>query len=224
MLDTLYIEKRLEEEAEIKQIALELKMNYEVLYKALRTYDVKINYKKYVLRDELCEFLKRNNLQKLIQTSGIDQKIYNKMMKKEGITLRALVRVLNFFNIPFKLKLIKREEVDYGKAWCRFIVDFPKKNEWERRGKEVSELKDKRGEQLYSHLITSHTNKLRDIMTNKNIGSMTESRIMDTVIDILKESANLGMIIERNQDDQILNLTIKAIEQGKVIDIDKDVL
>ena len=133
MLDTLYIEKRLEEEAEIKQIALELKMNYEVFYKALRTYDVKINYKKYVLRDELCEFLKRNNLQKLIQTSGIDQKIYNKMMKKEGITLRALVRVLNFFNIPFKLKLIKREEVDYGKVWCRFIVDFPKKNEWERR-------------------------------------------------------------------------------------------
>ena len=107
MLDTLFIEKRLEEEVEIKQIALELKVNYEVLYKALRTYDVKINYKKYVLRDELCEFLKRNNLQKLIQTSGIDQKIYNKMMKKEGITLRALVRVLNFFNIPFKLKLIK---------------------------------------------------------------------------------------------------------------------
>ena len=61
-------------------------------------------------------------------------------------------------------------------------------------------------------------------MANKNIGSMTESRIMATVIDILKESANLGMIIERNQDDQVLNLTIKAIEQGKVIDIDKDVL
>jgi len=32
------------------------------------------------------------------------------------------------------------------------------------------------------------------------------------------------MIMERNQDDQVLNLTIKAIEQGKVIDIDKDVL
>ena len=91
MLDTLYIEKQLEEEVEIKQIALELKMNYEVLYKVLRTYDVEINYQKYVLRNELCEFLKRNNLQKLIQTSGIDQKIYNKMMKKEGITLRALV-------------------------------------------------------------------------------------------------------------------------------------
>lgn len=224
MLDTLYIEKRLEEEVEIKQIALELKMNYEILYKVLRTYDVEINYQKYVLRNELCEFLKRNNLQKLIQTSGIDQKIYNKMMKKEEITFRALVRVLNFFNIPFKLKLRKREEVDYGKAWSRFIVDFPNRIEWERKGKEVNELKDKRGEQLYSHLITSHTNKLRDIMANKNIGSMTESRIMATVIDILKESANLGMIIERNQDDQILNLTIKAIEQGKVIDIDKDVL
>lgn len=62
------------------------------------------------------------------------------------------------------------------------------------------------------------------ILSNKNIGSMTEGRIIETVTDIIRESINLGKIIERNQDDGVIAKTFKAINERKVIDVDKDVL
>ena len=224
MLDTLYIENRLKEEIEIKQIALELNINHETFYRMLMNYDIEITYQKYVLRNELSEFLRRNNLQKLSQASGMNEKTINKMMKREEITFKALVRILNFFSIPYNLKLVKFEPSEKNKTRRGYVVDFPNRAEWERRGKEVTELKDKRGEELYSHLITSHAKKLRMILSNKNIGSMTEGRIIETVTDIIRESINLGKIIERNQDDGVIAKTFKAINERKVIDVDKDVL
>ena len=224
MFDLLLIEKRLKEEMLFKDIANECEVSVGHFNKLLKHYELEINFRPHLLRQELIEYLSRNTMQKLISESKIHGRIFEDMAKREEMTFRTMVRVLNFFDVPYTLKLRKREECDIGKDWKRFVVDYPKKSEYMILSKEVIEGKDKHGEELYSHLITSHMNKLNIVMRNQQIGSITQDRIIQAIIDIIKESVNLGTIVERNKDRLIVDVVVQAIKQGKVLDIDKDVL
>jgi len=208
---------------DMKEIAEVLGVSKTRLYKFLKEYDISITYAKHQLRREMVEYLVRNSLEKMSKDVPLDPKIIRAMQKGEDVTYKALIKMLEFFDVGYVLKLVPRENKMLS-DFKRFTVEFPRKHEYDLPSYEEVRFKDRRSEKLYAHLVSSHNAKLNKIMKEQNIGNITQSRINEVIQDIIKESINLGTIVERNKDKTIVNKLDSAIKLGKIIQVNEDVL
>jgi hypothetical protein len=223
MFDIKQLEVEIATLKDYKTIAQEMNVSKTFLHKLFQEYDIAITYAKHQLRRELVEYLQRNTFEKMAKDIPLDPKIIMNMKKGIEITYRALIKMLEFYDVPYSLKLVQRENLGTTE-FRRFLIDFPRKHEYDLPSVEEVKFKDRRSEKLYAHLVSSHFAKLEKIMKEQHIGTITQNRIKEIFNDTIRESINLGTVVERNKDKGIVDKLSAAIKNGKVLQVNEDVL
>ena len=176
-------------------------------------YYIKIKYSSLDLDREMNEYLKRNSMSQFARAIGMTPDSLHKAKKDGTVSWSMLIKMLNFFDLGYTI-FIKEEK----KPWDRYPVIIPYKENTERV---EAHYKDK-SYKLYEHLITSHMAKLQGLMNDKEMSIILQSRFKEIFQDLVRESINYGMVIERNKEHEVVDRLHNAIRNGEMLQARKE--